>query len=208
VSVIGFQFGLGMAAGIVRRIALCATESSRVEQSIQTAEATAEVVHRDREEHYARLLTTVGPLLAGLATGGLDSTAACTRRWCAVEAARMRRLFAESDDSSDRLVHELTAAIDIAERHNVSVQLAVRGEPRELSAEVRRELIEPITEVLGMATSSARVTVLRGPSRVRVSVVAEVASMPTFDGAFRHVRLAQAVDGSPLWMETVWEAES
>src|SRR5262249_44585642 len=150
-------------------------------------EAAAEVTHRDRKRHYASLLETTAPLLAGLATGALDPEAEETRRLCAVEATRIRRLFAESDDSTDHLVHELKAAIDVAERHGVSVQLAVRGTAADLPVDVRRELLEPISEVLATATSSMRATVMRSPGSVRVSIIGE--AVPPAVEPTRHVRV-------------------
>ncbi|WP_432904111.1 hypothetical protein ACQP1S_06435 [Micromonospora matsumotoense] len=208
VSVLGLQLGLGLAALVVRRVARSATESFRAAESIRTAEVAAALLHRDRERRYAQLLETTAPLLAALATGTLDPAAEGTRRRCAIEAARMRRLFAENDNTSDRLLHSLQAAIDVAERHGVVVQLAVRGEPCQLAAEVRRELLEPITEALITATSVARVTLMRRPGQVRVSVVSDVVEVPAPNPQLHHVRVNRVASGSSLWMEAVWEPRS
>ncbi|MGQ0838176.1 hypothetical protein [Actinokineospora sp.] len=205
VSVAGAQLGVGMAAGILRGIAVSASASARAEERVRTDEAAAEHMHRDREQRYAELLVTTAPLLAGLATGTLDPAAEDTRRRCAVDAARMRRLFAQGDDVSDHLVHELRAGLDVAERHGVSVQLAVRGEPCPLDTAVRRELLDSVSQVLVLATSGARVTVLRCPERVRMSVVTEVAEPPPAPES-RHVRVDRVMSGNVLWMEAVWES--
>ncbi|WP_343449453.1 hypothetical protein [Micromonospora oryzae] len=207
VSVLGLQLGLGLAALVVRRVARSATESFRVAESIRTAEAAAALLHRDRERRYAQLLETTAPLLAALATGALDPGAEDTRRRCAIEAARMRRLFAENDETPDPLLHSLQAAIDVAERHGVVVQLAIRGEPFQLPVEVRRELLEPVTEALIAATSVARVTLMRRPQQVRVSVVSDMAEPPVSHLGLRRVRVNRVSSGSSLWMEAVWEPE-
>ncbi|MFI2661847.1 hypothetical protein [Micromonospora carbonacea] len=208
VSVVGLQLGLGLAALVIRRVARSATESFRAAESIRTAEMAAALLHRDRERRYAQLLETTAPLLAALASGTLDPAAAGTRRRCAIEAARMRRLFAENDNTPDRLLHGLQAAIDVAERHGVVVQLAIRGEPCQLAAEVRRELLEPITEVLIAATSVARVTLMRRLDQVRVSVVSDVVEVPAPNKWLQHVRVDRVASGNSLWMEAVWEPRS
>jgi hypothetical protein len=92
---------------------------------------------------------------------------------CGVEAARMRRLFAESDAVSDPLLNELRACVEVAEHQGVTVSLAVRGRPGEVPVEVRRELIDPVAVTLGRTRSTARVTVVWTPRAVRVSVVGE-----------------------------------
>lgn len=204
VSVYGFQFAFGLVAHAVRRVAVRASEAAAEEERIRTADAVADHMHRDHQRRYAALLGTTLPLLVGLGYGALDPADQDTRRRCAHEAARMRRLFAESDDVSDRLLHELRAVMDIAERNEVTVQLAVRGEPRDLPKEVRRELIEPVTAVLSAASSVTRVTVVRTPEQVRVSAVGDVPREPPSEFEFRHVEVNRVAKGNRLWVEAVW----
>ncbi len=207
VSVIGFQTGVAMAAAVIRRIAATAAEAQREQENISTREAAAEMVRQDRERHHQDLLATTIPVLTGLAGGTLDPSDEDTRRRCAIEAARMRRLFAERDDSPDPLVHELKAAIDVAERHGVEVHLATRGEPGELPIEARRALLEPVSEVLAAAVHNARVTVMRSPDTVRLSVKCEVTSAPGLEPN-PNLRLDTMPSsmGSSLWMEVQWRS--
>ncbi|MFD1931114.1 hypothetical protein ACFSKW_06435 [Nonomuraea mangrovi] len=211
VSIYGFQFAFGLVVHAVRRVAVRASEAAEEEERIRTEEAVADHTHLDHQRRYAALLGTTVPLLVGLGYGSLDPSDQDTRRRCAHEAARMRRLFAESDDVSDRLLHELRAVIDVAERHEVTVQLAVRGEPTDLPKEVRRELIDAVTAVLSAASSAVvatpeqvRVTVVRTPEQVRVSAVGDVQGEPPPEFEFRHVEVNRVAKGNRLWVETVW----
>ncbi|MEU7900216.1 hypothetical protein AB0B45_46215 [Nonomuraea sp. NPDC049152] len=112
VSVYGFQFAFGLVVHAVPRVAVRASEAAAEEERIRTEDAVADHMHRDHQRRYAALLDTTVPLLVGLGYGSLDPSDQDTRRRCAHEAARMRRLFAESDDVSDRLLHELREAVD------------------------------------------------------------------------------------------------
>lgn len=204
VSVYVFQLAMGLLVQAVRRVAVRADEAAAEEERMRTEEAVAEHMHRDHQRRYVDLLSTTVPLLAGLGYGSLDPTDPDTRRRCAHEAARMRRLFAENDDVADRLVHELRAVIDVGERNGVTVQFAVRGGPRELPKEARRELIDPVAAVLAASSSTARVTVVRSPERVRVSAVGDVSGVPPPEFAARHVEIECVVTGDRLWVEAIW----
>ena len=73
---------------------------------------------------------TVEPLLQDLAAGRANPADQAVQRDCAIAAARLRRLFAESDDAPDPLIHELLACADVAERRGVAADLeAVGGIP-------------------------------------------------------------------------------
>ncbi|MCP3803402.1 hypothetical protein NLX83_29420 [Allokutzneria sp. A3M-2-11 16] len=204
VSIFGLQLGVAMTASVVRRIAVDAEVALRAEDEVRTREEAAAHTHRDHERRYGELVATTVPLLAALAHGALDPAADSTRRRCAVEAARMRRLFAERDTVADPLLHELGAGIDVVARRGVSVQLAVRGEARELDVVVRRELVEPIAAALACAASAARVTVLRRADGVRLSVVTDrVCELPP-RASPRHTLVSAARREGKLWLETVW----
>jgi hypothetical protein len=115
----------------------------------------------------------VVPLLVGLARGELDPADRRTQRRCAIEGSRLRRLFAETDDVPDPLLHELRACADIAYSRGVLVDMQVVGELPELSLPVRRALTEAPLHVLAGAQRQARVTVLGRSDEVAVSVLAD-----------------------------------
>jgi hypothetical protein len=151
----------------------------------------ADALHQIRRERYESLRGRVEPLLDGLAVGSLDPSSVEVQRSCAIEAARLRRLFAESDDVPDQLLHELRACVSAAERRGVLVELAAVGRLPELPLEARRTLTEPAIETLASTSAWARVTVFAGPDEVVVSAV----------GGCDH---AGEVYG-PLWLEARWQ---
>jgi hypothetical protein len=206
VSVAGFQLGVALSARLLRRIADNAFRTSRAEEELRVREEEAAAAARNHERRYADLRVTTIPLLAGLADGRLDPRDEAVRRRCAVEAARMRRLLTEGEGTTDPLVHELSAIIDVAERHGASVQLSVRGTPGELPEHVRRELLAPISEVLVTARSPARVTVLHGPDQVRVSARCAAPELPITPPDGAGVSFVESVIDGQVWLETSWRS--
>lgn len=148
----------------------------------------ADALHEARRERYESLRGQVAPLLDGLADGSLDPDSPDVQRRCAIEAARLRRLFAESDDVPDPLLHEVRACANVAERRGVLVELATAGPLPELPLEARRILTEPAIEALVSSNTWARVTVYGGPDEVIVSAVGDQAGRP-----------------DPVWLEARWQ---
>ncbi|MFB9903041.1 hypothetical protein [Allokutzneria oryzae] len=206
VIVWGFQLAVGHAATLMRRIAVDAARVAEQEEKLRTDEAVAQRLHAEQRERYAALAATTAPLLAGLATGVLNPEDERVRRSCALEAARMRRLFAEGDDVPDPLVHQLQACIDLAERNGITVQLSVRGERPALSKQVRRALTEPVLAVLVATVRSARVTVAGRPDRVSVSVVADAAPDELSTVEVPGVTTTTVEAEGRLWVEVTWRA--
>lgn len=132
-------------------------------------------VHQDRQQRYADLSRTVAPLLDGLANGTLSPDQQSVRQDCAVEAARMRRLFAESDDVVDPLTHELRACADNAGRRGVAVYVMTGGRRIEVPKMTRRALTEPVLALLTVTTSRAKITVTEHDDTVIVSAAGDVA---------------------------------
>src|SRR5207244_3185595 len=123
----------------------------------------------DRGRRYREVATTAGPLLSGLADGTLDPANPDVVRRCAIEAARMRRLFADSDDRGDRLLHEVRACVDLAERRGVAVDVISDGSWPELPREVRHALTDGPMQVLSTLrpdAQTARVAVVGTPDAV------------------------------------------
>ncbi|WP_175412555.1 hypothetical protein [Streptomyces sp. TRM64462] len=201
VAVCGFQVAMAVGARLLRDCARSAGTALREQERLLTEAAVAEQLHRDQRERYRALSATVFPLLAGLAEGSLDPRDDDVRRRCALEAAKLRRLFAENDYAADPLVHELRAGIDVAERNGVGVQLAVRGAPAELPRGLRRALIEPVLAALAAANGTARATVVRGGGRVRVGVVVDgpAAGIPVT--GTDEVRVRTVSGEGRLWVE-------
>jgi hypothetical protein len=169
-----FQFTAYLSATLLWRGANAARRSVEQEEQVRTVIHIAGLVARDRETRVEGLATTTVPLLRALADQSADPADPAVRAACAVEAARIRRLFAERDDVPDPLAHELQACIDTAERAGIAVTLAIRGTRPPLAREIRRALTEPVIRTLAAARGSARVTLIGSATEVTVSVVAAV----------------------------------
>jgi hypothetical protein len=175
-------------------------------QAERLARATAdETVHAERQRRYEYLRIRVEPLLRGLAERQLDPGDTVVRQRAAVEAARLRRLFAETDDTPHPLLHELRACADVAERRGVRVTLLSYGDLPDLPASVRRELGEGALLVLSTAATRARVTVVATPEEVVVSVVAD-APPETLVKSPGPLTVSALYDQeeNQLWWETRW----
>lgn len=201
----GQQVAVWLLGAGTRRAAASAARLAAEGERLRTAELVAEQIHHDRRARFAELADTAGPLLAGLAGGELDPGDVAVRQTCAIEAARIRRLLAEGDDSSDPLVHELTACTDVAARRGVVVHLAVRGQCPPLPQRSRRALTEPALLALAAAGSVARVTLVAAPDRVVVSVVTDGDGRPPDDtGRAEPVRVTWGRHDGTVWTEATW----
>lgn len=181
------------------RAAAIAARAAEETERVRTAERVAAEIHHDRQVRYADLARTAGPLLRRLESGEIDPGDDEVRHAFFVEAARLRRLFAESDDSDHPLVHEVTACADTAIRRGIVVNVAVRGECPPLPQPVRRSLTEAVVHALAAARSTARVTLIGIADRVTVTVVADVAPDALADKPDLPVTWDRR--GDSLWME-------
>jgi hypothetical protein len=199
---LAYQLGITFADTLLRRMAITVAVAAKLEERLRTAQAVAEHLHRDRRERYASLDTV--PLLTGLAAGLLDPADEQVRTRCAVEAGRMRRLFAEQDEVADPLLHELRACVDAAERRGVTVYLGSCGRRPEVPLRVRRALTEPVLAVLATARSYTRVTVVGSPESVTVHAVAD-GGRPEPPRS-REVAVSTLTMEGRHWVEATWQA--
>ncbi len=200
--VLAFQVPVIATAIVLRRFAANAAELARREAVLRTAEDVAAHIQEDRKARYAALAGTTVPLLSGLADGSADLGDEEVRTRYAVEAARMRRLFAESDDVPDPLLHELQACLDLAGRKGITVQLDTWGERPVPPLEVRRALTEPVVQTLAGARSMARVTLIGEPGLVTVSVVSDSPGTTTTGDS--SVTVTNLSEGDRVWVEATW----
>ncbi|MFN2497035.1 MAG: histidine kinase, partial [Pseudonocardiaceae bacterium] len=164
-----------LAARFLHRAAADAAKATVALAETRARETTAEEMHTSRAQRYGYLAIESRALLAGLADGLLDPGDAEVRRRCAIEASRLRRLFAETDDVADPILHELRACADVAERRNVTVDLVALGQLPQLPVDIRRALLDAPLVALSTTASRARVTVVANPDEVVVSVLGDVA---------------------------------
>ncbi|KAB8196772.1 hypothetical protein FH608_008745 [Nonomuraea phyllanthi] len=205
VTVIGFPLCVAVGAAILRGLSAAAAASQREAERVRVAEAVAVESHRRRRQGFAELSATTVPLLEGLAGGSLRPEDPLVQRRCAIEAARMRRLFAEADTVANPLLHELRHCADVADRKGVEVELDARGQWPELPVAVRRDLTEPVLTVLATAASRARVTVVGDAELVSVSVVGDCGEVDVPSPATPGVRIETLNHEDTVWMEVTWQ---
>ncbi|GAA2410154.1 hypothetical protein GCM10010191_18620 [Actinomadura vinacea] len=201
----GVQFAFAWLGHQLHEAARQATESAEHWAASLARSAAEEAVHAERQRRYDYLRTRVEPLLRGLAEARLDPGDEAVRRRVAIEAARLRRLFAETDDTPHPLVHELRACADVAERRGVTVTLLGYGDMPPMPAPVRRALAESPLLVLAAAATWARLTVVAGPDEVVVGVAAD-AAVDIRPRAGGPPSLSVMVDREEdrLWVQTRW----
>ncbi|WP_091668831.1 sensor histidine kinase [Amycolatopsis marina] len=209
----GLQLSVGvLLTRLLHSTAPAAGIEAALEEELRTRERIREDMQRDHKERYRALTATTVPLLMGLGHGVLSPHDEEVRLRCGVEAARMRRLFAESDAVADPLLNELRACAEVAEHQGVTVSLAVRGQPSAVPVGVRRELIDPVAVTLGHTRSTARVTVVWTSRAVRVSVVGvDCADGRATGEAAPHgratdgmVSVVRTTRGGSVWVEANW----
>ncbi|MEQ4715511.1 hypothetical protein [Nonomuraea sp. B19D2] len=208
VSVIGFPLCLAVVAAVLLRLSAAAANSRREIEQVRIAEAVAVESHRRRQQRFVELSATTVPLLEGLADGSLRPEDPVVQRHCAIEAARMRRLFAEVDNVANPLLHELRHCIDVADRKGVVVELDTRGQWPEPPLAVRRDLTEAVLIVLATTVSRARVTVIGSADLVSVSVVADCGELDMPSPATPGVQVEALNNDDTVWVEARWQRTS
>lgn len=201
----GIQLIFALLGRHLHQAAQQATRTAAAQAESLARAVSDETVHTDRRGRYTYLRDRVAPLLRGLAEGRLDPSEDTVRQAAAVEAARLRRLFAETDDTPHPLLHELRACADVAERRDVTVTLAAYGDLPPVPTSVRRELTEAPLLVLASARFWARLTLVADAAGVTVSVVADAQPGAALDSPSP---LATFVvfdeEENQLWVETRW----
>ena len=170
----GFQLAVGAGGAALDRVADTATEAARRQAATVTAEEVARQLHDDREERYGRLRESVLPLLRGIGEGTLSPAEPDVQRRAALEAARLRRLFAEESDVVDLLAVELGSLVDVVEQRGTEVQFSATGKRTVPSPATRTALVDAVAPALLAARRFARVTVSTAGTGVLVSVVSDV----------------------------------
>lgn len=203
---IALHYGAGRLSTMARDRAMAVAACTGVEAE----RLAAAHVHQERQRRLRLVGQTAGAVLAELADGRADPADPAVQRRCAREAARLRRLIAESDDVPDPLLHELRACVDAVERNGLPIEFVVVGTPPPLPVEIRRRLVEPHTATLATAERWARLTVLAGPDEVVVSVATpNVADEPPgvgHSGTDDDVQYTYERDEELVWTQTRWRA--
>ncbi|MFB9239483.1 hypothetical protein ACFFWC_28770 [Plantactinospora siamensis] len=202
---------LVVGAQTLRRLAADTAGTAAARTTLDAERAAAARARRERRDRLAVVSRTAGALLAELTDGRADPTDPAVRRRCALAAARLRRLMAESDDVPDPLLHELRAGADITERRGVPVEFVVVGELPPVPVQARRHLADPLLATLATAREWARLTVVGQPDEVVVSVTAgpapePPAGTPASGSAGYGVEWFSEHDEEMVWTQTRWRA--
>lgn len=206
INTIGFPLAGAVAAIALRTVARAAEDAAHQAEQVRTAEAIANGLHERRRQRFADIYDTTVPLLHGLATRTLNPHDDSIQRRCAIEAARMRRLFAEIDVVPNPLLHELRHCADVADRKGILVELDSRGTWPDPPLEIRRALTEAPLAALATATSWARVTVIGTADLLSVNVIADCGRIDLPAVAATGVQLKTILDQDILWVEAQWPA--
>jgi hypothetical protein len=200
----GIQLAIAVAAGSLNVPARQAADAATREAAATARQAAADRIRAARRARWLDLRATAEPLLRGLATGASDPGDPAVQRACAVEAARLRRLFAEEDDAPDPLVHELHACADVAQRRGVAVDIETAAVIPAVPPEGRRAITDLAIAVLVNAISRVRVTVTGTVDGVIVSLVSDSPAQPDLPSSPAWLVVDSQRDQQSLWVEARW----
>jgi len=194
------------------RIAELAGRDAVARQQLLAREAKARQVALDRTHRSQAIEATVGPLLQALANGSADPQDPLVRTAARIESARLRRLFAEVDETDEPLLHEVRASMETVERIGVAVTLETRGPIPPLPIPLRRALLEAPMSTLASAATIARVVIIADPQAVSVSVVTDGSAGPDTrvnapaDSRDPMIRTSTTTADNVTWTQTSWTA--
>lgn len=184
-----------------------AAEAARSENAARERAATAEIIRAARHTRWLALQESAVPLVGELAAGTADPGDEQVRLRCAVQAARLRRLLAESDEVPGELVHELHASADVAERRGVAVEIETAGRLPQVPGPARRVITDAAISILTAARTQARITLATVATGIAVSFVADTAAVVMLPAAGDGVAIEQQQDGGMLWAEARWTSQ-
>jgi hypothetical protein len=205
---IALQLGFIVGARALSAAAEWAVKAAAARSETEARRLAGEQAHAARQRRYELLQRTAARALDGLATGVSDPTDPDVQRQCAIEAARLRRLFLETEDVPDPLLHEVRAGVDMAERRGVLVDLRTVGTLPNVPVEVRRAMVEPLIVVLAAAAGKARVTLAAMAEEVTVSVVARTSIDVVIPLPYEPIQLQHHQEGGALWVQIRWSDPS
>jgi hypothetical protein len=200
----GFQVAVGAAGAALDRVAAAATEAARLQAATVTAEEVARSLHDDREDRYGRLRDSVLPLLRGVGDGTMSPADPQVQRRAALEAARLRRLFAEEGDVHDPLAVELESLVDVVEQRGAEVRFSATGQRPVPPPSVCRALVDAVAPALLAARHSARLTLSAAEPGVQVGVVTDVVVTDVESGVSGEVSTVVVEAEDQTWVEARW----
>ena len=205
IGTLGYPLAGAIAATALAGAARTVERSWQESELLRTREAIASRLHSGRRQRFAALDQGVLPLLRALRSGTADPTDPLVRRACSIEAARLRRLFAESDDAPDQLLHVVRHCVDVAERRNVVVDLQVSGTWPDPPDEIRRALTDGLLLVVSTAAARVRITLVGADGDLTLGAVGDDVDLPA-DGwpPTKDVLVDVISEGRLTWVQARW----
>lgn len=205
IGTLGYPLAGAIAATALAGAARTVERSWRESELLRTREVIAARLHSGRRHRFATLDQGVLPLLRALRDGTADPTDAQVRRACSIEAARLRRLFAESEDADNPLLHIVRHCVDVAERRHVVVELQVSGQWPDPPDEVRRVLTDGLLIVVSTAVSWARVTLVGATGQLTLGAVGDGVEIPAAESPVtKDVVVDTISEGRLTWVQARW----
>lgn len=204
IGTIGYPLAAAIAATALGRAAHTVQRSWHEQERLRTEEAIAARLHDHRRERFAVLDDGVLPLLRGLRDAELDPAHPEVRRTCSIEAARLRRMFAESEEATDPLLNVVRHCVDVAERRQIVVELQIGGHWPDPPPDVRRGLTDGLLVVVSTATGWARVTLMGADGVLTVGAVADCGDAPVTAPGTEEVVVDTIREGNLLWVQARW----
>lgn len=205
IVIVILQGAAGLFFAALRNEASAAQHAHDRRGRLDTGRAVAEQLQRDFRSRTAAMTHTTVPLLRELVNGTSSPQDASTRCRARIEAARLRRLFAEADVTDGTLLAEVRSVVEQVERAQVTAILDCPQTPPALPGPTRRALLDAPMATLALAASTARVVIQRHGSEVVVSVATDgpppQLPHPVTDPAVR-TRMQTMEDMT--WTESTW----
>ncbi|GAB91041.1 sensor histidine kinase [Gordonia rhizosphera] len=209
-SVVSIGYGF-VAVALLQALALVFTTS--LVTAAQTAktlndqhvrrwasEAEERALAADTAANYAALSESLVPLLERLRDSVTDPTDPQLRAAALIEGARLRRLFAQSDNTDHPLLQELQPMIGKAEDRGVTVTVDAGTTLPDVPPELRDELLAIASMALAGARSRARIVFTATAETITVSVVCDCPGA-TRDAIEAGMGIVPAVAGDLTWVE-------
>lgn len=137
------------------------------------AEAGERALADDVAARYAALSKSLVPLLHKLSDPSVDANDPSLRLAAVIEGARLRRLFAQTDNDGHPLLQELQPTIAAAEDRGVAVSVDAGTALPHIPPAQRDRLLAMVSMMLAAANSRARVVFTAEDGAVTASVVAD-----------------------------------
>ncbi|MFD6101170.1 ATP-binding protein [Nocardia salmonicida] len=172
-GVLYLQIAIVTFAASMHRVVRVVAEREQLRREVDAAAAVDAALNQECERRYRRQLTSVLPMLRGIADGALSPESPDVQLGAQTEYSRLRRLFARVDSMDHQLFADIRDAVDDAEARGVKVVIDASPDLPELPGEGRAIVSGAIRIMLAGSRSRARLTVVAEDGDITVSLVCD-----------------------------------